>query len=564
MKLNKRIITILLAFLLVIGIAVPALAYPQTNSAYLNSYNMHVLTNVISGVESYGQIYSDNRRYDAYAGKGANTSNEKTCTLGWAQNYGGEALKLIQMIYAADKDTFRKLDTCSPSIESMLSKNWVSIGWNPSSSQKSVLIKLITTDVGKNCQDVLFSELMENYLKNAVNYGVPKTNVKALMMWCEIAHLGGGNAAKRIFNRCGNDYSLSNIMSALKKDQSDRSSSNQVGDSIFWSRHVCCQSWINTYADDKNVINGTNSTNINTNDDKDITMTSEIFVEAVRKVYEEAHIGKYKYGNSHGVPPTSDKIISCDRLIAKALWDLGFTNQPLSTTTTSGLIVGDLDKYLTSYGFVKGTKLNDIKYGSVVVTGDGKGKLIHTFVAVSELYEGMIVKFDMGSQSRIEASQPFFEKWSGSDFVACYNIPTNGIKPKQTNLVASGQKYLNKYFGSGIKEDGDCGSDTVKAYVKALQTVLNNDYGHNLAVDGSFGNETYKALSKHTLGKNSRGKLVTLLEIGLMLKGYDPNGVEEIGNFGDGLLKAVNQFKKDKNITVNNLAGAMTFKALVV
>ena len=51
---------------------------------------------------------------------------------------------------------------------------------------------------------------------------------------------------------------------------------------------------------------------------------------------------------------------------------------------------------------------------------------------------------------------------------------------------------------------------------------------------------------------------------GLLLNGYDPNGVEEIGNFGDGLLKAVNQFKKDKNITVNNLAGAMTFKALVV
>lgn len=557
-RLGRYVVSMLLIFSVIIGISCPVFAYPQTNSQYLNSYNMHVLTNVISGVESYGQIYSDNRRYDAYARKAENTSNEKTCTLGWAQNYGNEGRKLVQMIYKADTDGFRKLDTCSPSIESMLQKDWVSIGWSPSSSQKSVLIKLITTEIGKNCQDELFAELMEKYLSNAVAYGVPKTNIKALMMWCEIAHLGGTSAAKRIFNRCSGNYSVSNIMSALKKDQSDTSSSNQVGDTLFWSRHLCCQSWINAYADDGN----TKEQAQDKTQDAEKIITREVFVEAVRSVYEEAHDGKYKYGNSHAIPPTTDKIISCDRLIAKAVWDLGFTNQPLSTTTTSGLIVGDMDKYLVSYGFVKSTNISDIKYGSVVTTDDGNGHLKHTFVAVSGLYDGMIVKFDMGSQRRIDASQPFFEKWSGSDFVACYNIPDGGIK-RATDLVKSGQNCLNKYFNSGIAEDGSYGSDTSKAYVKALQTVLNDDYGYSLDVDGVLGNDTYKALSKYTFGKDTKGRLVTLLEIGLMLNGYNPNGVEEIGNFGDGLLKAVNEFKKDKNLTVNDLAGAMTFKALV-
>ena len=560
MKLNKRIVSILLAFLLVIGIAIPALAYPQTNSAYLNSYNMHVLTNVISGVESYGQIYSDNRRYDAYAGKGENTSNEKTCTLGWAQNYGGEALKLIQMIYAADKDTFKKLDTCSPSIESMLSKNWVSIGWNPSSSQKAVLIKLITTDVGKNCQDVLFSELMENYLKNAVNYGVSKTNIKALMMWCEISHLGGGNSAKRIFNRCNKNYTMDNIMAALKQDQNDTSSSNQVGDRLFWSRHVCCQTWINQYADDKNASDSV--TEQATVTKEDTVVTREKFVEAVRNVYETANDNKYRYGDSHATPPTSDKIISCDRLIAKALWDLGFTDQPVSTKTTSGITVGNIDTYLRRYGFEKSVSSKDVTYGSVVAVGDS-GNCTHVFVAVSDVFDGIVVKFDAGSQTRLESAQPFFETWDSARFIACYNIPEDGINDN-SNLIKSGKEYLNKYFNAKVTVDGSYNKETKISYAKAIQTVLNEDYGCNLDVDGSIGDITYSALRKVTLGKGSKGRIVTLIEIGLLLNGYDPNGVEEVGSFGDGLLKAVNKFKSDNGITVNNLVGAMTIKALTV
>lgn len=557
-KKLKIYLSVLLTICICLGVAIPAFAYPQTSSEYLSSYNMHVLTNVISGVESYGQIYSDNRRYDAYAGKGENTPNEKTCTLGWAQNYGSEAMKLVSMIYAADTQTFKKLDTCNPSITSMLQENWVAIRWSPSASQKAVLIKLITTDVGKNCQDALFAELMEKYLKNAVAYGVPRTNVKALMMWCEIAHLGGGNSAKRIFNRCGGNYAMDNIMAALKRDQSDMSSNNQVGDKLFWSRHLCCQNWINKYADTKNEMSVAIDTTTE-NDNK--VITNDVFVDAVRAVYEESHNGNYKYGDSHATPPTSDKIISCDRLIAKALWDLGFENQPVSNKTTSGITVGNIDKYLPSYGFVKSTNINDIGYGSVVVTGDN-GNPKHTFVAITNIFDNVIVKFDMGRQSRIESSQPFFEHWDGSGFIACYNIPVGGIKVNANNLIKQGQTYLNKYFNAGINVDGDFGVGTKKAYVKAIQKVLNEDYGNSLDIDGSFGNLTYSALDKHKLGLNSTGRLVTLLEVGLLLNGYDPKGVEESGNFGNGLLDAVNKFKYDNKITVNNLAGAMTFKAL--
>ena len=64
----------------------------------LNKTNMNILINIIGAVQSGGQIYG-NRRYNAYTPPYANTEKQHTITLGWAQNYGAEAKKLIQMIF---------------------------------------------------------------------------------------------------------------------------------------------------------------------------------------------------------------------------------------------------------------------------------------------------------------------------------------------------------------------------------------------------------------------------------------------------------------------------------
>jgi len=215
----------------------------------MNSKNMGVLVNIIGAVESGGQIYG-NRRYDAYAGQFENTSKEYTVTLGWAQNYGSEAKKLIQLIYDANPSEFEQIDS-NGSIKSMLSKDWVAIRWNPTSSQKNTLIRLITTDTGKKCQDELFAELMKKFISDCEsNY---TKDIRAIMMYCEIRHLGGKNPAERIFNRCKGDYSLDAIMASLKKDQNDKSSNNQVGDSLFWSRHQKCKEFIEKYVDSSDV-----------------------------------------------------------------------------------------------------------------------------------------------------------------------------------------------------------------------------------------------------------------------------------------------------------------------
>lgn len=204
--------------------------------------HLEILTKIIGGVESGGQIYG-NQNYAAYAGKNANSENEKTCTLGWAQNYGNEGRRLCKMILEADAKAFRKADTAG--IEKKLSVDWEKTGWNPSAAEKKALIAIITTTAGKKCQDKLFEELMEAYIKNAEAYGV--TDIKAQMMWCEVEHLGGPKPVKRIFGRAAKPYTPETIFSSLLLDQKDTSNNNQVGDKKFQSRHECCVRWINQY-----------------------------------------------------------------------------------------------------------------------------------------------------------------------------------------------------------------------------------------------------------------------------------------------------------------------------
>ena len=211
----------------------------------MNAENLKVLTNIIGAVESGGQVYGK-RRYDAYADPYENTPSEHTITLGWAQNYGSEAEKLIHLIYNADPREFSKLDTSQPSISSMLGKDWAGMRWHPNDSQKKALISLITSETGKECQDYLFGTLMEKFASECEkNYS---TDVKVIMMYCEIRHLGGLSPVKRIFDRIDGEITLDNIMASLVKDQKDKSSSNQVGDVIFWTRHLKCREFIERYA----------------------------------------------------------------------------------------------------------------------------------------------------------------------------------------------------------------------------------------------------------------------------------------------------------------------------
>ena len=57
--------------------------------------------------------------------------------------------------------------------------------------------------------------------------------------------------------------------------------------------------------------------------------------------------------------------------------------------------------------------------------------------------------------------------------------------------------------------------------------------------------------------------MVTAVEILLMLRGYNPNGVECPGIFGSGLEAAVRQYQKDAGLKVDGIAGKNTIKSLM-
>lgn len=140
---------------------------------------------------------------------------------------------------------------------------------------------------------------------------------------------------------------------------------------------------------------------------------------------------------------------------------------------------------------------------------------------------------------------------------------TAQITTTGNEIVKSGQTHANNFVGAGLKVDGICGAETKKAGVKVLQTGLNLTYKTGLVVDGVAGTKTSAAVKGKSVHKGDTNHLVTALEILLMLKGYNPNGVENPGAFGSGLDAAVRQYQKDNGLTVDGIGGEKTFKSLI-
>ena len=130
-------------------------------------------------------------------------------------------------------------------------------------------------------------------------------------------------------------------------------------------------------------------------------------------------------------------------------------------------------------------------------------------------------------------------------------------------IVKAGQMHANNFTGAGLAIDGIRGPLTMEAAVMVLQIGLNLDYEAGLAVDGEAGPKTKAALKGKTVRQGDIGYLVTALEILLMLKGYNPNGVECPGIFGGGCSAAVRNYQSANGLVVDRIAGYNTFMSLM-
>ena len=169
------------------------------------------------------------------------------------------------------------------------------------------------------------------------------------------------------------------------------------------------------------------------------TDAASVFLKAVKAVADKAKKEGWHYGDSHATPPCSDKTISCDRIVARALWDLGYTDQ-----RKGGITCNDMPTYLHEHGFIGTTKKSEIKAGAVVAVGQTLDSIEHVFVVESyNAQTDMCRKYDTGSDARIKHGAYYTNvrlcEWSNRKFLAAWNVPDDlkgQTKPKPSPAPA--------------------------------------------------------------------------------------------------------------------------------
>ena len=167
-----------------------------------------------------------------------------------------------------------------------------------------------------------------------------------------------------------------------------------------------------------------------------VSASAEEFLNAAQEVTTYVKQNDFHYGDAHHMPPMANgatnsdgsKYISCDRLVAWALYKIGFKDQP-----QNGLVVSQIYDYCTNKGWKKITNSSEVQAGDIVLTGSSETDLVHTFICA-----GQNKRYDCGSDERIRlegqysgyTSQPFDEPIS-SNFVCAFRI-TGEVEPEET------------------------------------------------------------------------------------------------------------------------------------
>lgn len=205
-----------------------------------------------------------------------------------------------------------------------------------------------------------------------------------------------------------------------------------------------------------------------------------------QNITKQARLNSWRYGDSKAMPPCGDNTISCDRMIARALWNLGYTDQPIG-----GITVVNMERYLTRWGFKKITNSGKLKAGDIVLFAyDGESTPTwrwHTFLVDRINANGTIDKYDCGSQDRLKKNQPFrncgVDEWSNKHFYCAFRANEAGtdaeIAPGYYKIVSAlGDNWVLDVADGSLKKWAniqlykDNGTDAQKFLIKKNTDVL--------------------------------------------------------------------------------------------
>ena len=205
-----------------------------------------------------------------------------------------------------------------------------------------------------------------------------------------------------------------------------------------------------------------------------------------------------------------------------------------------------------------GLKRGDVLLNTVTHTAMyiGNGQIVHASINENGTTTGGKTGDQTGKEICIRSY--YNKNW---DCVLRYMNDDSSVTPPPSGnvYIRQGQTAANKFVGAGLTITGVRDAATKKAGIKVLQKAMNLDYGAGLAVDGIWGSATEAALGKHYVKSGETQYMVTACQILLLIRGFNPNGVEYPGTFGSGCLAAVKKFQTNMKLPVKGICNAATF-----
>lgn len=205
-----------------------------------------------------------------------------------------------------------------------------------------------------------------------------------------------------------------------------------------------------------------------------------------------------------------------------------------------------------------GLKRGDVLLNTVTHTAMyiGNGQIVHASINENGTTTGGKTGDQTGKEICIRSY--YNKNW---DCVLRYMNDDSSVTPPPSGnvYIRQGQTAANKFVGAGLTITGVRDAATKKAGIKVLQKAMNLDYGAGLTVDGIWGSATEAALGKHYVKSGETQYMVTACQILLLIRGFNPNGVEYPGTFGSGCLAAVKKFQTNMKLPVTGICNAATF-----
>ena len=193
----------------------------------LDNTQKEVCMKILYAVETGGQVYGK-ARYDAFVEAYTNSSEEHAITIGAGQWHGVNAKKLLESVRYENLAQFKAMDWANIG-EDLNTAEWSKYRVVASSDKARCIQRIISSDVGKRCQDRMMMESITAHEKKIVDaYGDMEAG--AITECINIIHLGGWSALVRILKKTAKPYTADSIYAALCTDPADKSNNNQVGD----------------------------------------------------------------------------------------------------------------------------------------------------------------------------------------------------------------------------------------------------------------------------------------------------------------------------------------------